>query len=41
VGWNVHTYKANYTDLQELFGDNLAAYTIHYATIGFSEGLIG
>lgn len=35
---DVEAYKAAYSDLEEAFGDNQAAYIEHYLTIGIYEG---
>lgn len=36
--FNVQYYKANYTDLQKAFGNNLPAYYKHYIDYGYKEG---
>jgi uncharacterized repeat protein (TIGR02543 family) len=38
--FDVNTYKANYVDLQNAFGNNTAAYYMHYITNGKAEGRV-
>ncbi len=38
ANFNVLVYKANYTDLQEAFGESLVKYYKHYINYGYKEG---
>ena len=41
TNWEVNAYRANYTDLENAFGDNLKQYYIHFSIFGFGEGRVG
>ena len=39
--FDVYAYRDRYTDLRELFGDDLYLYYMHYINCGYNEGRIG
>ena len=39
--FDVNAYRARYVDLQQVYGDNLVKYYIHYIKYGQAEGRNG
>ena len=39
--FNVNTYRANYSDLNSLYGDDLKKYYVHFVLYGSREGRNG